>query len=122
MKRLHKTRLIGKDSNILAITLFGHVFTRYPERINKYVMNHELIHCRQQRELLYLPFFIIYGVEWLIKRFKYGNWQLAYRNISFEKEAYANDRDLHYLNSRHLFGQWRRSNPLRYGGHRQPFR
>jgi len=47
-----------------------------------------------------LPFFIIYLTEFLLGYFKYKNWHLAYRNISFEREAYANEKDLCYLKQR----------------------
>jgi hypothetical protein len=39
------------------------------------------------KEMLYIPFYLWYGVEWLVKLFCKGN---AYRNISFEREAYDN--------------------------------
>jgi hypothetical protein len=31
------------------------------------LMNHERIHLRQQIELLVLPFFVIYGLDYLVK-------------------------------------------------------
>ncbi len=84
--------------NILAITLTELILTVAP--LTKYDLNHELIHVRQQRELLYLPFFIWYGIEWLILYFKYHNWTKAYFNIRFEKEAYNHQYDLSYLKNR----------------------
>ncbi len=64
------------------------------------LLNHERIHIRQQLELLILPFFILYVSEWLILLLKYRNKDIAYRNISFEKEAYDHGNDLSYLISR----------------------
>ncbi|MCM5664232.1 hypothetical protein [Galbibacter mesophilus] len=64
------------------------------------LINHEKIHLRQQLELLILPFYIWYFVEWLIGILKYRNLNMAYRNISFEKEAYANEGSLDYLSNR----------------------
>ncbi len=64
------------------------------------VINHEKIHLRQQREMLVIPFLMWYWGEYLILRIKYKNHRLAYRNISFEKEAYANESNLHYLSKR----------------------
>ena len=32
--------------------------------------------------------------------YQYKNHELAYKNISFEKEAYKNEQDLNYLESR----------------------
>ena len=50
--------------------------------------------------MLVLPFFVIYLTVFLIGYLKYKNWQSAYRNISFEREAYANEKDLNYLKKR----------------------
>ncbi len=63
-------------------------------------INHERIHIRQQAELLVLPFYIFYLTEYIIRLFQYRNSQAAYRNISFEREAYHNEEDLHYLQTR----------------------
>ena len=67
---------------------------------NTALINHEKIHLRQQLELLIIPFFILYSFEFLIRLIKYRNWNLAYRNISYEREAYKNEKDLEFLKSR----------------------
>jgi hypothetical protein len=83
------------------ITLFPFiVVSELDLKQNPVMINHEKIHIRQQIELLVLPFFIWYGTEFLIKWIKYKDKNLAYRNISFEKEAYANEKDLNYLKQR----------------------
>jgi len=64
------------------------------------LMNHERIHLRQQIELLVLPFFVIYGLDYLVKLIRYRNRNLAYRNVVFEREAYENENDLTYFKSR----------------------
>jgi hypothetical protein len=69
---------------------------RYAER-NKITTNHESIHIEQQKEMLVLPFYIWYLIEWFFRLFLPGN---AYRNISFEREAYANQLNINYINSR----------------------
>lgn len=102
-----QTRLVPK-SNIVAITLFGIVFTRDKRMVDKRVLNHELIHCHQQLEWLYLPFFILYFVEWLWLMAKYRNWDKAYRGISFEREAYAHDSDFGYLSRRKHYANYRK--------------
>jgi hypothetical protein len=66
-------------------------------------INHERIHLRQQRELLVLPFFIWYGLEYLVRLMQYQDRYEAYRNISFEREAYSNEVDLEYLDHRSLW-------------------
>ena len=64
------------------------------------LMNHEKIHMRQQVELLIIPFFIIYAVEFLWGLLRYRNAYLAYKNISFEREAYRNETNMQYLKQR----------------------
>jgi hypothetical protein len=61
------------------------------------------IHLRQQIELLILTFYLIYVLEYLIYRIKGMNHYDAYMNISFEKEAYANEKNTNYLNEKILF-------------------
>ena len=86
---------------VRGITLFPFiVLSEKLDRNNAVLLNHESIHIRQQIEMLVLPFFIIYITEYLIGYLKYKNSNLAYRNISFEREAYANEKDLHYLKQR----------------------
>jgi hypothetical protein len=63
-------------------------------------INHEKIHLFQQAELLLVFFLVFYAVEFLIRLLQYGNPSKAYRNISFEREAYGNERNLHYLKTR----------------------
>lgn len=65
-----------------------------------HILNHEKIHFRQQIELLWLPFFTWYLLEFLIRLIQYRNWSKAYYNISFEREAYAHEADDDYLKKR----------------------
>ena len=83
------------------ITLFPFVIVSEKDlKQNSVMINHEKIHIRQQLELLILPFFIWYGVEFLFRLIIYRDRNIAYRNISFEREAYANEKDLNYLKQR----------------------
>lgn len=66
-------------------------------------LNHERIHFRQQKELLVIFFYGWYGLEYLVRLIQYRNRFTAYRNISFEREAYSNEKDLHYLQGRALW-------------------
>jgi hypothetical protein len=68
------------------------------------LINHERIHLKQQRELLILPFYILYISEWLLRTLLYLDSYRAYQNISFEREAYANEEDKGYLSRRKIFG------------------
>jgi hypothetical protein len=67
---------------------------------NQVMVNHERIHIRQQMEMLILPFFLWYGMEFFIRWFICKDKNIAYRSISFEREAYANEKDLNYLKQR----------------------
>ena len=91
--------LIPKGYRGMAV--FPFVLMKYDfDKTNKVFVNHEKIHLRQQFEMLILPFFIWYVLEFLIRLVQYKNKDLAYRNISFEREAYANEKDLDYLKKR----------------------
>lgn len=91
-----------------AMNLFGVVFARNEYKdLDKVVLNHEAIHTAQMKELLYIPFYILYGIEYLINLIKYRDGDKAYKNISFEREAYRNERQLDYLKGRRHFSQYR---------------
>jgi len=77
-----------------AITIWPFIFLSKNTKITKELINHERIHLTQQLELLVIPFYIIYLIEFYTK---------GYYNISFEKEAYLNDTNLNYLKSRKLY-------------------
>ncbi|MDC6464794.1 hypothetical protein PQZ39_00020 [bacterium] len=68
--------------------------------LRKRIINHETIHFQQQLELLVIPFYIIYILEYVIKALIYFNIKKAYRNISFEREAFDNELDFDYLKNR----------------------
>ncbi|WP_227699165.1 hypothetical protein [Spirosoma radiotolerans] len=70
------------------------------------LLNHERIHLRQQAELGVVLFYIWYVLEYLIRRLQYGQHYQAYRNISFEREAFANEENLAYLKSRRWWAFW----------------
>lgn len=67
------------------------------------LINHEKIHLRQQLELFILPFYILYLTEWTVRFLRYGDAYKAYQNLSFEREAYHNEDNLEYLNTRKPF-------------------
>ena len=104
MNRVIKPKLVPKG---ICLNFFGLFLTQDKSWINKHVINHELIHSAQQRELLWVPFYIIYLIEWIFRLCQFKSWHKAYMNISFEKEAYRNGNNLNYLKSRKCFAQWR---------------
>lgn len=91
-----------------AITLFGHVFYRMDkDALEKYLetysgkvtSNHERIHVLQAKsfKLGYFSFYCRYLYQWVKNLFKYGcKNNTAYYNISFEREAYVNERNFEY--------------------------
>ena len=84
-----------------AINLFGTYFIREEfkgQKITKKTLNHEAIHTEQMKELGYIFFYIWYFIEWLIQLCLHG--KEAYYWISFEREAYDNDKNYKYLNKR----------------------
>jgi len=64
------------------------------------LLNHEKIHLKQQAELLLIGFYLWYFIEYLIRILQYKNRYLAYRNISFEREAYRNELNRNYIKCR----------------------
>lgn len=83
------------------LTVFPFVFIKYRlDKEDSFFVNHERIHLRQQLELLVIPFFVLYFLEFFVRFIQYKSKDLAYRNISFEREAYANEKDLNYLKNR----------------------
>ena len=83
------------------ITLFPFVIlVSRKDREDAVMLNHERIHISQQKEMLVLPFFVWYGMEFIWRWIQYKNKHVAYRNISFEREAYGNEKDLGYLKRR----------------------
>ncbi|PXY43273.1 FHA domain-containing protein [Flavobacterium hydrophilum] len=94
--------LIPKGYSGMAV--FPFILVKYDfNKTNGVFLNHEKIHLRQQLEMLVVPFFIWYILEYLIRLIQYKNKDLAYRNISFEREAYSNEIDLSYLKRRSFF-------------------
>jgi hypothetical protein len=90
------------------LTAYPFVFLKYrADKENSVFINHERIHLRQQLELLILPFFVFYFLEYLFRLLKYNNKNRAYHNISFEREAYTNESNLEYLKKRSVFSFWK---------------
>lgn len=85
----------------IGITIYPFIFLKNKQlKQNKIVVTHESIHLKQQIELVWIIFFLWYFSEFLIKMIKYRNWSVAYRNISFEREAYKYESNPTYLKNR----------------------
>jgi len=87
----------------VAITIWPFIFINKLYKGDDVLINHEKIHIKQQLELLWLPFFVWYIIEFLIRLIQYKNWHTAYLNISFEREAFQNECNFDYLENRKLF-------------------
>lgn len=109
-------RLIGKKMMITPWGIFA--APKAIVRENDYI--HESIHIAQAKELLWIGFVLLYVLEWIIRqlwysifwlyRFSRGNFRkleykkdYAYRLITFEREAYRNDKNAEYLLNRPRF-------------------
>lgn len=88
----------------IGLTIFPFIFLKKSyfennsELLNE-TINHESIHIQQQKELLVLFFYLWYFIEFLIRRI-FTNSDKAYETISFEKEAYENEKNPDYLKDR----------------------
>lgn len=94
-----------------AITLFPVIF--YNEKpMTEQDIRHETVHLWQQALLLVAPFYLLYALFWLWGILHHHDNQKAYRNIPFERSAYALEKEtevkplrqafdwLHYLKRR----------------------
>lgn len=92
-------------SGFKCITFFPWIILRksFVQRFTTTDATHEKIHGQQQIEMLFVLFFVWYSVEWLIRFVVYWNSKKAYKNISFEREAYKNESDVEYLQHRKMF-------------------
>ncbi|MGB1269722.1 MAG: hypothetical protein ACPG45_08275 [Flavobacteriaceae bacterium] len=83
------------------LTLYPFIFLKEAcQKNNAILLNHEQIHLAQQKELFIVFFYALYVIEFLIRLVVYKNWSTAYRNISFEREAYGNEANLVYIKKR----------------------
>lgn len=109
----HEEKLKGKENNNMkvihsswfpfgnysTINLFGILITK-EKNLSKYTINHEAIHTAQMKEMLYVFFYLWYGIEYILIRLFHRKQSCAYHDVSFEEEAYYNEFNLSYLKSR----------------------
>lgn len=103
MKRIIYNNVIPfKGFKAICIWPFIFVRSKYEDNgLSGKDIRHETIHLRQQAEMLVIPFLLWYMLEWCVRLIANGfKAHTAYRNISFEREAYANEADKAYLTSR----------------------
>lgn len=97
--------VLSERSSIVGIVIFG--FVLLSRRVRSYtplrqflILNHERIHVRQWVETGFVLFAVWYPLEYLLRRLQYSSWDEAYRNISFEREAYDHEAEESYLGRR----------------------
>ena len=90
-------RFITNGAIAITIAPFG-VYILEKNITDVTTINHESIHWKQQLEMLILPFYIWYLLEWIVRLIING--KNAYYAISFEHESYANEDNLKYLETR----------------------
>lgn len=91
-----------------AIAIYPFILLKRKEyRTDKFLINHEKIHHQQQLELLIVPFYILYLLNYAFNLLRFKSHKQAYLNIIFEKEAFAKEHDLHYLKIRKTFSSFK---------------
>lgn len=119
-----RTFLFG-DFDTISIAAWVCTKVKSEKELPQPIRNHECIHTRQWVEcmltsgvilwalilfagisawwfsLSFVMFYVLYGLEYLIKLIPYG-WN-AYENISFEREAYIHQYDNNYLENGDYF-------------------
>ena len=79
------------------------------DRSNETLINHEMIHFHQQKELLFVFQWILYILFYLFNLLRGYGLDKAYKSNLFEREAYSNENNKNYLKSR------KRYNWINYG-------
>lgn len=85
--------------NYKAINICGIVFYK-GDNLSDKTINHEKIHTKQMIELLFIFFYLWYGIEYLIIRLFHKKQNDVYHDVSFEEEAHNNDDNLNYIDTR----------------------
>ena len=97
-----RPKLLRKNYNGMTLWPFV-VLKHHSLKEDAVFLNHEKIHLRQQAELLIVFFYIWYALEFLLRWLQFGNRYKAYRNISFEREAYYHESEMDYLKKRNIY-------------------
>lgn len=84
----------------VALTIFPFVFVRkeYEQYYDERMKRHEACHARQQLELLFIGFYLLYALEYVVGYLMCHNHLIAYKSISFECEArHAEEHQPHWF-------------------------
>lgn len=94
-----KNSRFAKMLKVEGIVLYPFIFFA-PKNPDAYLLNHESIHWHQIERVGVITFYFTYLKEYVFYRKQGLLHDPAYRAISFEKEAYENDHNLAYLETR----------------------
>lgn len=94
---------VGKFSPIDPYALSFGIWVWCKGSLSPRIKRHEIIHYKQQVEMLFIGQWLLYVSFYLFLRIKLRSGVDAYRNNPFEVEAYSNDRDEDYLDNRKPF-------------------
>ena len=106
-----QSKLMGLDGKGKAMALFPFIITisNMHPKIREGIINHELIHFAQEKEMLLVGFYLWHGLEWLYHRIIKGNSSRdTYILLSAEQEAYDNMWNSEYLITRKPYAHLRK--------------
>jgi len=90
--------------HVNGITFWFVVF--YKGELRESLKRHETIHYKQYNEMWVLGFLLVYLLDFLKTFQKSHDYDLAYRSIRFEQEAYEHQNNETYLETRESYA-WR---------------
>lgn len=101
--------LINTDLRILTNHIFiigPFIFKLSGTNVDEVKYNHAHIHWKQQMEMLIVLYYIWYILEFIAKTVKFCDLKKAFKNISFEQEAFYGENNLAYPRIRKHYA-WR---------------
>ena len=101
--KIKRLKGIPLPASFKGVTIGNTLYIRENAKFTETGLRHEEIHTKQWKELIYIFFPIWYAIEWTIRLFAFKGAHNAYRNISFEREAYEHQADPDYIITRERF-------------------
>ncbi len=88
-------------------TIYLNANMTFSESQLEVIINHESIHLAQYKECTWVGFILIYLINFLLICWKFPIYAIVgtsvYRRLLFEQEAYKNEKNLNYLQTRKPF-------------------
>lgn len=104
--------IVFKKLPAAAMAIYPFILVKSKAHKNDTVLvNHEKIHHQQQLELLLIPFYVLYFLNYVINLLIYRSHYQAYLNIAFEKEAYQHECEINYLAKRKRYNWFKLIKP-----------